>query len=134
MKSLYYFAAWTDSGCLCGCSHEHDTVTEAVGCISCAGGYVVGVEKGELRAMTAVEQVEFNNAIRSIPAGEPPELHSEESGFAVMVQVTYGWETWMRYPTYEEAAVRGRSANHYLRNAPHPQNLANHRLPGAIVH
>jgi hypothetical protein len=63
MGSTFYFSAWTDSGCLLGCSHEHQTVTSAAACISCAGGYVVAVEKGVLRALTDAEEVEFQNAM-----------------------------------------------------------------------
>jgi hypothetical protein len=63
MRSTFYFAAWTDSGCLLGCDHEHQTVTSAVPCISCAGGYVIAVEKGALRAMTDPEEAEFQHAM-----------------------------------------------------------------------
>ena len=60
--ALFYFAAWTDSGCLLGCSHEHKTVTSAVACISCAGGYVVAVEGGALRELNSKEEAEFQYA------------------------------------------------------------------------
>jgi hypothetical protein len=63
MSSTFYFSAWTDSGCLLGCDHEHQTVTAAAACISCAGGYVIAVEKGVLRALTDAEEVEFKNAM-----------------------------------------------------------------------
>jgi hypothetical protein len=63
MRSTFYFAAWTDSGCLLGCEHEHQTVTSAVPCISCAEGYVIAVEKGVLRAMTDTEEAEFQQAM-----------------------------------------------------------------------
>jgi hypothetical protein len=63
MSSTFYFSAWTDSGCLLGCPHEHPTVTSAAACISCAGGYVIAVEKGVLRALTDVEEVEFQRAM-----------------------------------------------------------------------
>jgi hypothetical protein len=63
MGSTFYFSAWTDSGCLLGCSHEHQTVTSAVACISCAGGYVIAVEKGVLRALTDAEETEFQIAM-----------------------------------------------------------------------
>jgi hypothetical protein len=63
MRSTFYFAAWTDSGCLLGCDHQHQTVTSAVPCISCAGGYVIAVEKGVLRAMTDAEEAEFQHAM-----------------------------------------------------------------------
>jgi hypothetical protein len=63
MSSTFYFSAWTDSGCLLGCPHEHQTVTSAAACISCAGGYVIAVEKGVLRALTDVEEMEFQKAM-----------------------------------------------------------------------
>jgi hypothetical protein len=63
MRSTFYFAAWTDSGCLLGCDHEHQTVTSAVACITCAGGYVIAVEKGVLRGMTDAEEAEFQHAM-----------------------------------------------------------------------
>jgi hypothetical protein len=58
---LYYFAAWTDSGCLCGCDHFHLTVASAVACTSSGycGAYVVAVEKGECRALNDREEAEF---------------------------------------------------------------------------
>jgi len=62
MTSLYYFAAWTDSGCLLGCDHQHATVISAVACISCAGGYVIAVENGEYRELTGREEKEFEFA------------------------------------------------------------------------
>ncbi|MGA8490342.1 MAG: hypothetical protein WB711_07970 [Terriglobales bacterium] len=63
MSSTFYFAAWTDSGCLLGCDHEHQTVTSAVACITCAGGYVVAAEKSVLRALTDAEEEEFQRAM-----------------------------------------------------------------------
>ncbi len=65
MTPLYYFAAWTDSGCLCGCSHEHTTVISAVACISCAGGYVIAVENGEYRELNEKEEQIFQLAMYS---------------------------------------------------------------------
>ncbi len=59
---MYYFAAWTDSGFLLGCDHQHQTVTSAVACISCAGGYVIAVEDGVLRELNDVEEAEFQLA------------------------------------------------------------------------
>jgi hypothetical protein len=56
---MYYFAAWTDSGFFLGCSHEHETVAEADSCIPCAGGYVVAVEDGVMRSLTAEEEAEW---------------------------------------------------------------------------
>jgi hypothetical protein len=63
MRSTFYFAAWTDSGCLLGCDHEHQTVTSAASCISYAGGYVIAVERGVLRALTHAEEAEFQHAM-----------------------------------------------------------------------
>ena len=60
---LYYFAAWTDSGCLLGCHHRHQTVISAANCISEAGGYVIAVERGKLRALSAVEEELFQLAL-----------------------------------------------------------------------
>jgi hypothetical protein len=59
MTSIYYSAAWTDSGFLLGCSHQHKTVTEATSCIPCAGGYVVAFENAAMRCLTAEEESEF---------------------------------------------------------------------------
>lgn len=60
---LFYFAALTDSGCLLGCDHQHETVLSAAACISNAGGYVIAVEKGELRALSDEEEAKFQEAI-----------------------------------------------------------------------
>ncbi len=61
MACTYYFAAWTDSGCLLGCDHQHLTVVAAVVCAQspCAGAYVVAVEDGVLRELNAREEREF---------------------------------------------------------------------------
>ena len=56
---MVYSAAWTDSGFLLGCSHEHETIADADSCIPCAGGYVVGVENGVMRSLTAEEEAQF---------------------------------------------------------------------------
>ena len=64
MTSLYYFAAWTDSGFLLGCSHKHATVISAAACIACAGGYVIAVEKNQARQLNANEEKEFQFAKR----------------------------------------------------------------------
>ena len=63
MGTTFYFSAWTDSGCLLGCPHEHQTVTSAAACISCAGGYVVAVERGTTRALNDAEQAEFHKVM-----------------------------------------------------------------------
>jgi hypothetical protein len=77
----YYFAAWTDSGCLLGCEHQHATVISAVACIATAGGYVVAVEKGVLRELSYREEAEFQlakygdeNAKRALRAFVPNEV------------------------------------------------------------
>jgi hypothetical protein len=115
---LYYFAAWTDSGCLLGCDHKHETVTEAVNCISCAGSYVVAVENGVYRGLSDSEEMEFQHGLQMLHAAppiQPAELEYEERGYAVMIRVRFvdgwGWDTWMRYETYEEAATHARECN-----------------------
>ena len=63
MNNIYYFAAWTDSGFLIGCDHQHATVMSATACISCAGGYPIAVEGGVLRALNDAEEAEFQEAL-----------------------------------------------------------------------
>jgi hypothetical protein len=65
MPDLYYFAAWTNSGCLCGCDHNHPTVLSAVVCAQSAGAgsYVVSVEDGQYRALNNKEEREFQLAM-----------------------------------------------------------------------
>jgi hypothetical protein len=63
MNNIYYFAAWTDSGFLLGCDHQHATVISATACISCAGGYPIAVEGGVLRALNDAEEREFQEAL-----------------------------------------------------------------------
>lgn len=63
IASMHYFAAWTDSGCLVGCEHQHRTVISAANCISNAGGYVIAVENGQLRALNQKEEKEFHLAL-----------------------------------------------------------------------
>jgi hypothetical protein len=71
MKTVYYFAAWTDSNCLLGCDHRHQTVTSAVACINVAGGYVVAVET-QLRELTEEEEAEFQLAKYGIGTDPQP--------------------------------------------------------------
>ena len=115
MNSIYYFAAWTDSGFLLGCDHEHQTATEPVACISYAGGYVIAVENNVLRALTDEEEAECQCAPRLALSSKEPELAYEASGYAVMVRVRFvdgwGWDTWMRFDTYEQAAAHARETN-----------------------
>jgi hypothetical protein len=63
MSSLYYFAAWTDSGCFLGCDHQHMSVLSALACIATAGGYVVAVQDGQLRELNPKEETEFQFAM-----------------------------------------------------------------------
>ena len=58
---FYYFCAWTDSGCLCGCDHFHLTLASAVACSfsGYAGAYFIAVEKGEYRELSPKENAEF---------------------------------------------------------------------------
>jgi hypothetical protein len=83
MPSIYYSAAWTECGCLISCWHEHETVVEAASCIPCAGGYVVAVEDGAMRSLTAAEESEFQCAVlgdsTDNPAAEPAPAASRES-------------------------------------------------------
>jgi hypothetical protein len=115
MNSIYYFAAWTDSGFLLGCDHEHKTVPEAVACISCAGGYVIAVENNVFRALTDEEEAECQCAPRLALSSKVPELAYEASGYAVMVRVGFvdgwGWDTWMRFDTYKQAAAHARKTS-----------------------
>jgi hypothetical protein len=128
MSRLYYSAAWTDSGFLLGCSHEHKTVAEAASCILCAGGYVVGVQNGAIRSLTAAEEAEFqrvvsshsthNPAVEPTPAA-PAEATVSDSGYAVMTRIRVGdrwtWATWMSFETYAEAAAHARDGNKVVR-------------------
>lgn len=68
LPRLYYFAAYTDSGCLISCGHEHPTVISAVACVSCAGAYVIAVEKNQLRELNAKEEKDFQFAMYGSPA------------------------------------------------------------------
>jgi hypothetical protein len=63
MNNIYYFAAYTDRGCLVGCDHEHPTVVSATACISFAGGYPIAVDSGVLRALNDAEEAEFQEAM-----------------------------------------------------------------------
>jgi hypothetical protein len=128
MSSMYYSAAWTDSGFLLGCSHEHETIVEADSCIPCAGGYVVAVENGVMRSLTAEEESEFqgahyerrtdNPAVGTTPIA-PAEAAASNSGYAVMTRIKvrdrWTWTTWMRFGTYAEAAAHARDGNEVVR-------------------
>jgi hypothetical protein len=115
MKSIYYSAAWTECGCFISCSHEHGTVVEANSCISCAGGYVVGVENGVMRSLTAEEEEEFQR-VHNAPRTDKPapdttvqvsaEDVSSDPRYAVMTPIWvvdhWTWATWM---CFDDAAV-----------------------------
>ena len=131
MGSMYYSAAWTECGCLISCWHKHKTVLEAASCIPCAGGYVVGVENGAMRALTAEEDSEFQCAVpshstdsrtvKTTPA-EPAEAAVSDSGYAVMTRIRIGddwtwttWTTWIRFETYAKATAHAREGNKVVR-------------------
>jgi hypothetical protein len=65
MASLYYFAAWTDSGRLLGCEHQHRTIVSAVVCAQSAGAgaFVAAVEDGSVRQLDEAEEQEFQLAM-----------------------------------------------------------------------
>ena len=110
--TIYYFAAWTESDFLLRCDHKHETVTDAIDCgaPSRAASYVVAVENGVPRALNGVEVAEFLRAPRKQPTATMVTYGA--SGYAVMVPVKFvdgwGWATWMRFETYEEAVAHAR--------------------------
>ena len=125
---MSYSAAWTDSGFLLDCSHEHETIAEADSCIPCAGGYVVAVENGVMRSLTAKEEAEFQPVHRAPPTNKlwlharteaPAEAVVTDSRYAVMVKIRVGdrwtWTTWMCFETYAEAAAHTRKGNKVVR-------------------
>lgn len=71
MAGLFYSAAWTDSGRLSGCDHQHLTVVAAVVCgqSACAGAYVVAVEDGAHRELNERENREFELAMYGTGVG-----------------------------------------------------------------
>jgi hypothetical protein len=91
MRSIYYFSAWTDSGCFMGCEHQHSTVTSAVACISRAGGYVLALEKGVQRTLNDKEQAEFQTAVFGSKAESARDASSEG-----MLSVESFWQTGAR--------------------------------------
>ena len=125
---MRYSAAWTEFGCLISCSHEHKTVAEAASCIACAGCYVIGVENGAMRSLTAEEESEFqrahyerrtdNPAVETTPIA-PAEAAASDSGYAVMTRIKVGdrWTgtTWMRFETYAEASAHALDGNKVVR-------------------
>lgn len=124
---MYYSAAWTDSGFFLGCSHEHGTIMEASACIPYADGYVVGVENGVMRSLTAEEEAEFQR-VHYVPRTERPPLDDairaarvadNDSRYAVMTRIRVGdhwtWTTWMCFEAYAEAAAQARKHNKVVR-------------------
>jgi hypothetical protein len=62
MPTTYHRAASIDGyGWLC--PHSHGTVISATACITSAGDYIVAQEDGVFRALTKVEQAEYEYAI-----------------------------------------------------------------------
>jgi hypothetical protein len=128
MKSIYYSAAWTDSGFLLGCSHEHETIVEASSCIPCAGGYVIGVENGVMRCLTGEEESEFQRVLY-VPRADRPapdttlqvsaEKASSDPRYAIMTPIWvvdhWTWATWMCFDTYARAAAQAREGSKVVR-------------------
>jgi hypothetical protein len=129
MNSIHYSAAWTDSDLFCVCCHEHETIGEAHSCIPCAGGYIVAVENGVMRALTAKEEAEFqcvHYARRTDRADMTvtvvPQETSSDSRYAVMtpIWVVDHWTrttrtTWMCFEAYAEAAAYAREGSKVVR-------------------
>lgn len=89
MISTWYHAAYADGGkYLRLCSHPHATVISAAACVSSAGEYVVASENGLIRALTIVEEVEYqyalygrvlSHSIKPVSGDCPPRIHPKES-------------------------------------------------------
>jgi hypothetical protein len=147
MGSMYYFAAGTECWRFVSCWHEHKTVAEAASCTPCAGGYVVGVENGAMRSLTAEEESEFQSVIRvgsadrpasDITVQPPAEAAVSGSGYAVMTRIRVGdrwtWATWMRFETYTEAAAHARETNKVMRfRSPEWLALRQHSEPASPI-
>jgi hypothetical protein len=127
MRSTYYSAAWTDSGCL-DCGHEHETLADAASCIPSAGGYVVGIENGVMRSLRTEEESEFQSVIHSskkpaaytpAPAAASAEQGSRDSVYAVMTRIRvvdhWTWATWMCFDTYTQAMAHARKGDKVVR-------------------
>jgi hypothetical protein len=128
MNALYYCAGWTECECFIRCWHEHKTVAEAASCIPCAGGYVVGVESGVMRSLTAEEEAEFQRAHYAPRTDKPPldairaapaEAAVSDPRYAIMTRIRVGdhWTctTWMCFETYAQAAAHAREGNKVVR-------------------
>jgi hypothetical protein len=120
MKPIYYSAAWTDTGFFFDCSHEHMTIAEANSCIPCAGGCVVAVESGVMRALTSAEEAEFQR-VHDAPHASlvSEETAADDPRHAVMTRIRAGdrwiWTTWRLYATYTEAVAHARNGNKAVR-------------------
>ena len=125
---MYYSAAWTDSGFFLGCSHEHETIAQADSCIPRAGGYVVGVENGVIRSLTAEEESEFQQvhfAPRiARPASDTTMQVSARNAisdprYAIMTPIWvvnhWTWTTWMCFDTYAQAVAHARKGSRVVR-------------------
>ena len=122
MKTIYYSAAWADSGFFVDCSHAHESIGEADSCIPCAGGYIVAVQNGVTRALTAEEEAEFQLAhypLHCAAQGVPEETVADDPRYAVMIRIRardrWTWTTWMIFATYGEAAAHARRSNKVVR-------------------
>jgi len=63
MIVTWYHAAYADGGkYLRLCPHLHVTIISAAACVSTAGEYVVASENGLVRALTTVEEAEYEYA------------------------------------------------------------------------
>jgi hypothetical protein len=130
MKSIYYSAAWTDFGFFLGCSHEHKTIAEADSCIPCSGSYVVGVENGVMRSLTAEEETELRR-VHCAPRVDKPapdttvqvpeEKAISDPRYAVMTPIWvldhWTWTTWMCFDTYAQAVAHARRGRRVVRFA-----------------
>ncbi len=112
----------------CNSFTEHETILEADSCIPCAGGYVVGVENGVMRSLTAEEEAEFQRVHYAPRTDKPPleamraapaEAAVSDSRYAIMTRIRVGdrwtWATWMCFQTYAQAAAHARGGNKVVR-------------------
>jgi hypothetical protein len=74
--------------------------------------YVVGVEAGVMRALTAEEETEFQRGHYATDTDRPivpEETVADDSRCAVMIKIRvvdyWTWTTWMLFETYEEAVA-----------------------------
>jgi hypothetical protein len=85
MIVTWYHAAYADGGkYLRLCLHLHATIISAAACVSTAGEYVVASENGLIRALTTVEEAEYEYAqygrvLNLVGGGCPRGLHPKES-------------------------------------------------------